>query len=101
MDRVLSQLYVRGSVTFFFEFYLSLHLFRVLSGLHAVTAQNEGQFGMAPVFRPKGIELKDSLLFDALSAKSHGKDVVVPECEGAATAKSPWNATELFDLSVV
>ncbi|KAF5756619.1 putative transcription factor VOZ family [Helianthus annuus] len=70
------------------------------SGLHAVTAQNEGQFGMAPVLRPKGIELKDSLLFDALSAKSQGKDVGVPECEGAATAKSPWNAPELFDLSV-
>lgn len=62
------------------------------SGLHAATAQSEGQFGMAPVLRPKGIELKDSLLFDALSAKSQGKDVGVPECEGAATAKSPWNA---------
>ncbi|KAK9051685.1 hypothetical protein SSX86_028313 [Deinandra increscens subsp. villosa] len=70
------------------------------SGLHAVTAQNEGQFGMTPVLRPKGIELKDSLLFAALSAKSQGKDVGVPECEGAATAKSPWNAPELFDLSV-
>ncbi|XP_076910758.1 transcription factor VOZ1-like [Bidens hawaiensis] len=70
------------------------------SGLHAVTAQNEGHFGMTPVLRPKGIELKDSLLFDALSAKSQGKDVGVPECEGAATAKSPWNAPELFDLSV-
>ncbi|KAI7740871.1 hypothetical protein M8C21_021971, partial [Ambrosia artemisiifolia] len=70
------------------------------SGLHAATAQNEGQFGMTPVLRPKGIELKDSLLFAALSAKSQGKDVGVPECEGAATAKSPWNAPELFDLSV-
>ncbi|KAL8228117.1 hypothetical protein R6Q57_015701 [Mikania cordata] len=70
------------------------------SGLHAVAAQNEGQFGMTPVLRPKGIELKDSLLFAALSAKSQGKDVGVPECEGAATAKSPWNAPELFDLSV-
>ncbi|MFS7888869.1 putative transcription factor VOZ family [Helianthus anomalus] len=64
------------------------------SVLHVVTAQNEGQFGMAHVLRPKGIELKDSLLFDALSAKSQGKDVGVPECEGAATAKSPWNAPE-------
>ncbi|KAF5760750.1 putative transcription factor VOZ family [Helianthus annuus] len=70
------------------------------SGLHAATAQNEGQFGMTPVLRPKGIELKDSLLFAALSAKSQGKDVGVPECEGAATTKSPWNAPELFDLSV-
>ncbi|XP_076901763.1 transcription factor VOZ1-like isoform X2 [Bidens hawaiensis] len=70
------------------------------SGLHAATAQSEGQFGMTPVLRPKGIELKDSLLFEALSAKSQGKDVGVPECQGAATAKSPWNAPELFDTSV-
>lgn len=47
---------------------------------------------MTPVIRPKGIELKDTLLFAALSAKTQGKDVGVPECEGAATAKSPWNA---------
>ncbi|KAF5810931.1 putative transcription factor VOZ family [Helianthus annuus] len=70
------------------------------SSLHAVVAQNEGQPGMTPVIRPKGIELKDNLLFDALSAKAQGKNVGVPVCEGAATAKSPWNAPELFDLSV-
>nr|XP_043625083.1 transcription factor VOZ1 isoform X2 [Erigeron canadensis] len=70
------------------------------SSLHAAIAQNEGRFGMTPVIRPKGIELKDTLLFAALSAKAQGKDVGVPECEGAATAKSPWNAPELFDLSV-
>ncbi|XP_024987573.1 transcription factor VOZ1-like isoform X2 [Cynara cardunculus var. scolymus] len=70
------------------------------SSLHAAIAQNEGRFGMTPVIRPKGIELKDTLLFAALSAKFQGKDVGVPECEGAATAKSPWNAPELFDLSV-
>lgn len=62
------------------------------SGLHAAIAQSEGRFGMTPVIRPKGIELKDPLLFAALSAKAQGKDVGVPECEGAATAKSPWNA---------
>ncbi|KAL4585661.1 hypothetical protein LXL04_010284 [Taraxacum kok-saghyz] len=70
------------------------------SSLHAAIAQNEGRFGMTPVIRPKGIELKDTLLFAALSAKTQGKDVGVPECEGAATTKSPWNAPELFDLSV-
>lgn len=70
------------------------------SSLHAAIAQNEGRFGMTPVIRPKGIELKDTLLFAALSAKAQGKDVGVPECAGAATAKSPWNAPELFDLSV-
>lgn len=70
------------------------------SSWHAAIAQNEGRFGMTPVIRPKGIELKDTLLFAALSAKAQGKDVGVPECEGAATAKSPWNAPELFDLSV-
>ncbi|KAL8192104.1 hypothetical protein R6Q57_028053 [Mikania cordata] len=70
------------------------------SSLHAVVAHNEGQPGMTPVIRPKGIELKDNLLFAALSAKADGKNVGVPECEGAATAKSPWNAPELFDLSV-
>ncbi|CAI9292766.1 unnamed protein product [Lactuca saligna] len=70
------------------------------SGLHATIAQNEGQPGMTPVIRPKGIELKDNLLFAALCAKAQGKTVGVPECEGAATAKSPWNAPELFDLAV-
>ncbi|KAK8643603.1 hypothetical protein V6N13_012891 [Hibiscus sabdariffa] len=41
---------------------------------------NEGPPGMGPV---------------------QGKDVGIPECEGAISAKSPWNAPELFDLSVL
>lgn len=62
------------------------------SGFHAGLALNEGHPGMGPVLRPGGIGLKDGLLFSALSAKAQGKDVGIPECEGAATAKSPWNA---------
>ncbi|GMI82329.1 VASCULAR PLANT ONE ZINC FINGER PROTEIN, vascular plant one zinc finger protein [Hibiscus trionum] len=71
------------------------------SSFHASLAMNEGPPGMGPVLRPGGIGLKDGLLFAALSAKAQGKDVGIPECEGAATAKSPWNAPELFDLSVL
>ncbi|XP_021765999.1 transcription factor VOZ1-like [Chenopodium quinoa] len=71
------------------------------SSFHATLALNEGPPGMSPVLRPGGIGLKDGLLFAALSAKAQGKDVGIPECEGAATAKSPWNAPELFDLSVL
>lgn len=71
------------------------------SSFHATLALNEGPPGMSPVLRPGGIGLKDGLLFSALSAKVQGKDVGIPECEGAATAKSPWNAPELFDLSVL
>ncbi|KAK9714643.1 hypothetical protein RND81_06G108900 [Saponaria officinalis] len=71
------------------------------SSFHATLALNEGPPGMTPVLRPGGIGLKDGLLFSALSAKVQGKDVGIPECEGAATTKSPWNAPELFDLSVL
>ncbi|XP_019170214.1 PREDICTED: transcription factor VOZ1-like [Ipomoea nil] len=71
------------------------------SDYHASLAPNEGYIGHPPILRPMGIGLKDNLLFQALSAKAQGKDVGVPECEGAATAKSPWNAPELFDLKVV
>ena len=71
------------------------------SSFHAALALNEGPPGMSPVLRPGGIGLKDNLLFAALSARAQGKDVGIPECEGAATAKSPWNAPELFDLSVL
>ncbi|XP_057471514.1 transcription factor VOZ1-like isoform X2 [Actinidia eriantha] len=71
------------------------------SSFHAALALNEGPPGMTPVLRPGGIGLKDGLLFAALSAKALGKDVGIPECEGAATAKSPWNAPELFDLTVL
>lgn len=62
------------------------------SSFHHALALNEGPPGTGPVLRPGGIGLKDGLLFAALSAKAQGKDVGIPECEGAATAKSPWNA---------
>ncbi|KAH9748880.1 transcription factor VOZ1 [Citrus sinensis] len=65
------------------------------SGFHAALAFSEGPPGMGPVLRPGGIGLKDGLLFAALSARAQGKDVGIPECEGAATAKSPWNAPVL------
>ncbi|KAG0492902.1 hypothetical protein HPP92_006300 [Vanilla planifolia] len=71
------------------------------STFHATLAFNEGLPGMTPVLRPGGIDLKDGPLFAALAAKAQGKDVGIPQCEGAATAKSPWNAPELFDLSVI
>ncbi|CAN6470415.1 unnamed protein product [Victoria cruziana] len=56
---------------------------------------------MAPVLRPGGIDLKDGPLFASLSAKTLGKAVGIPICEGAATTKSPWNAPELFDIFVL
>lgn len=62
------------------------------SSFHATLALNEGPPGRTPVLRPGGIGLKDGPLFAALSAKTLGKDVGIPECEGAATTKSPWNA---------
>ncbi|XP_031131119.1 transcription factor VOZ1-like isoform X2 [Ipomoea triloba] len=71
------------------------------SDYHASLAPNEGYIGQPPIVRPMGIGLKDNLLFQAISAKAQGKEVGVPECEGAATTKSPWNAPELFDLKVV
>ncbi|CAA6671542.1 unnamed protein product [Spirodela intermedia] len=71
------------------------------SCVHAILALNEGPPGMNPVLRPGGIDLKDGPLFAALIAKTQGKNVGIPECEGAATTKSPWNAPELFDLAVL
>ncbi|XP_073000115.1 transcription factor VOZ1 [Typha latifolia] len=71
------------------------------SSFHATLALNEGPPGMTPVLRPGGINLKDGPLFSALAAKTQGKNVGIPECEGAATTKSPWNAPELFDLLVL
>ncbi|KAK4743720.1 hypothetical protein SAY87_010032 [Trapa incisa] len=71
------------------------------SSFHAALAMNEGPPGMGPILRPGGIGLKDGILFAALGAKSQGKYVGIPVCEGAATAKSPWNAPDLFDLSVL
>ncbi|KAL6542819.1 hypothetical protein OROHE_010339 [Orobanche hederae] len=71
------------------------------STYHAGLAPGEGYPGRLPVLRPGGIGLKDNLLFAALGAKAQGKDVGIPECEGAATAKSPWNAPEIFDLIIL
>ncbi|CAM0954592.1 unnamed protein product [Alopecurus aequalis] len=69
---------------------------------HAGLALNDdGLLGTRPVMRPRGIDLKDGPLFDALCAKIQGKNVGIPVCEGAATSKSPWNAPELFDLSLL
>ncbi|KAG0539424.1 hypothetical protein BDA96_03G321800 [Sorghum bicolor] len=65
-----------------------------------LAVQEEGPPGTMPVIRPRGIDLKDGPLFAALSAKIQGKNVGIPICEGAATAKSPWNAPELFDLYI-
>ncbi|CAL9074641.1 unnamed protein product [Musa textilis] len=61
------------------------------SSFHATLAINEDLPGMTPVLRPGGIDLKGPP-FAALSAKTHGKNVGIPVCEGAATARSPWNA---------
>ncbi|GKB68584.1 transcription factor VOZ1-like protein isoform X1, partial [Tanacetum coccineum] len=62
------------------------------SSLHAGNAQTKGMSGMISAEHPKGIDLNDNLLVVALSAKTQGKNVGVPECEGATTTKSPWNA---------
>uniref|UniRef100_A0A7N0TK32 Transcription factor VOZ1 n=1 Tax=Kalanchoe fedtschenkoi TaxID=63787 RepID=A0A7N0TK32_KALFE len=69
--------------------------------IHARLALNEGAAGTSPVLRPGGISLKDSILFDALKAKIQGKEVGIPQCDGAVSARSPWNAPELFDLSLL
>eukprot|EP01018_Ginkgo_biloba_P029328 Gb_24067 [translate_table: standard] len=71
------------------------------SNFHGTLALNEGAPGMTPVLRPRGIDLKDGPLFAALSAKTQEKAVGIPECEGAATSKSPWNAHELFDIRLL
>lgn len=71
------------------------------SSFHATLALNEDPPGTTPILRPGGISLKDNLLLDAVRAKAQGKNVGIPQCEGAATMKSPWNATELFDLSLL
>ncbi|KAL6620537.1 hypothetical protein ACP70R_035676 [Stipagrostis hirtigluma subsp. patula] len=69
---------------------------------HADLALNDdGLLGTRPVMRPRGIDLKDGPLFAALIAKVQGKNVGIPVCGGAATSKSPWNAPELFDLSLL
>lgn len=71
------------------------------SAFHAELAKKEGPPGMAPILRPGGIDLKDGPLLSALRAKMQAKNVGIPVCEGAATARSPWNAPELFDISFI
>jgi hypothetical protein len=56
-------------------------------------ALSEGAPGMCPVLRPGGIDLKDGPLFSALKARVNGQAVGIPELHGAATSKTPWNAT--------
>ncbi|GKU92964.1 hypothetical protein SLEP1_g6614 [Rubroshorea leprosula] len=71
------------------------------SSFHATLALNEDRPGMTPILRPGGISLKDNLLIEALQAKTQGKNVGIPQCEGAATEKSPWNAIALFDICLL
>jgi hypothetical protein len=69
---------------------------------HAGFAINDdGPLGTRPVMRPRGIDLKDGPLFDALCAKVQGKNVGIPVCEGAATSKSPWNAPGMIGYLVL
>ncbi|CAF1802344.1 hypothetical protein Bca4012_028609 [Brassica carinata] len=71
------------------------------SDYHGNLALTEDSPGTAPVLRPGGISLKDNLLIDALRAKTLGKNVGIPVCEGAVNTKCPWNAAELFHLELV
>lgn len=71
------------------------------SAFHAELAVKECPPGTVPIMRPGGIGLKDGPLFVALKSKLEGKDVGIPECLGAASAKSPWNTPELFDISIL
>ncbi|KAG0626792.1 hypothetical protein M758_2G152300 [Ceratodon purpureus] len=70
------------------------------SSFHEDLAINEGAPGMCPFVRPGGIDLKDGPHFAALTIQVNGHAVGIPELQGAATSKSPWNATELFDVAV-
>jgi hypothetical protein len=63
------------------------------SSFHEELALSEGAPGMCPVLRPGGIDLKDGPLFSALKARVNGQAVGIPELHGAATSKTPWNAT--------
>ena len=60
--------------------------------LHCDAAVSDGGPGRPPTVRPKGIRMKDNFLFDALTAKIQGKEVGIPQCVGAASTRSPWNA---------
>ncbi|KAF5178166.1 Transcription factor voz1 [Thalictrum thalictroides] len=66
---------------------------------HLYLASEESLPGRAPIMRCGGIDLVDGHIFAALKTKAQGKVVGIPECEGAATMKCPWNSPELFDLS--
>ncbi|XP_045812305.1 transcription factor VOZ1-like isoform X2 [Trifolium pratense] len=66
---------------------------------HEHLAISEGLPGMTPILRPGGIDVKDGPLFAAVLAKTMGKEVGIPKCEGAASTKAPWNASEFFDIS--
>jgi hypothetical protein len=57
-----------------------------------LVVQEEGPLGTMPMIRPRGIDLKDAPCLLLLVQKSKEKNVRIPICEGAATAKSPWNA---------
>lgn len=63
------------------------------SSCHELLANNEGLPGMTPILRPYGIDVKDGPLFAAVLAKTQGKEVGIPKCEGAASTKAPWNAS--------
>jgi hypothetical protein len=63
------------------------------SSSHELLANNEGLPGMTPILRPGGIDIKDGPLFAAVLAKTMGKEVGIPKCEGAASMKAPWNAS--------
>ena len=52
---------------------------------------------MTPVLRPRGIGLKYNLLFSTLKARTERKAVGVPDCEGAATTKAPWNTPGMLE----
>lgn len=71
------------------------------SVFHAELAVKECPPGTSPILRPGGIGLKDGPLFVALKSKLEGKDVGIPECLGAASARSPWNTPELFDIAIL
>ena len=73
------------------------------SSCHKELASNE-EVGTTPIVRPGGIDVKDGLLFSALCAKTRGKEVGIPKCEGAASTKAPWNAPgkhKLFFLHLI
>lgn len=70
------------------------------SSNHELLAKSEDE-GKTPILRPGGIDVKDGPLFAAVLAKTLGKEVGIPKCEGAASAKAPWNASELFDISLL